>query len=61
MSKLVYNQLTDEVGGKKAPLSLHACKFGARITESDLTDCNWRLNQHNYLPTNQLMEVGGGT
>ena len=51
MSKSVYNQLTDEVGGKKTPLTLHACKSGARITESDLTDCNWRLIKHNYLPT----------
>ena len=40
MSKSLYNQLTDHVGGKNVPLSLHACKTGARITETDLTDCN---------------------
>ena len=33
------------------PLSLHACKTGVRLTESDLTDCNWTLTQHNFLPT----------
>ena len=40
MSKSAYNQLNDEVGWENAPLSLHACKTGARITEIDLTDCN---------------------
>ena len=51
MSKLVYNQLIDGVGGTKAPLSLKSCKIGARLTKSDLTDYNWRLTQHKFLPT----------
>ena len=32
--------LVDEVGGQKEPHSLHACKTGARLTDSDLTECN---------------------
>ena len=40
MSKSIYNNLTDEVGGKHEPLSLHAWKNGTGITESDLTDCD---------------------
>ena len=44
MSKSVYNKLTDEVGGQKAPLTLHACKLGSRLTNR-----NWRLTQHNFL------------
>ena len=52
MSKSVYNQLTDEVGGQKVPHSLHACKIGAMITDCDLTDSNGNIAQHNYLPTN---------
>ena len=38
MCKSVYNQLTNDVGGQKAPHSLHACKNGSRITDSDVTD-----------------------
>ena len=40
MSKSAYNQLTDKVGGQKAPHSLHACKIGTRITDGDLNKCN---------------------
>ena len=40
MSKSVYNKLTDEVGGQKAPLSLHACKSGTRITDSEIININ---------------------
>ena len=40
MSKSVYNQLTNDVGGKEVPLSMHAYKTGARLTESDITDFN---------------------
>ena len=51
MTKSVYNQFTDEVGGKKAPHSLHACKTGTRLTDCDLTEINLRITQHNYSPT----------
>ena len=51
MSKPVYNQLTNEVGGQKAPLSVHACKIGARLIDSDINETNWRITQHNYLTT----------
>ena len=51
MTKSVYNQLIDEVDGQKVPHSIHACKTGAKLTDSDLTESNWRITQHNYLPT----------
>ena len=51
MSKSMYNQLIDEVGGQKVPLSLHAFKIGARLTNSDLIECNWMITQDNCLPT----------
>ena len=62
MSKSVYNQLIDEVGGQKVPHSLNACKTDARLTESNLNDFNWRITQNELLTYHkQLKEDVGGT
>ena len=51
MTKSIYNQLTNEVGGKNEPQSLHAYKTNARIIDCEITNSNWNITQHKCLPT----------